>query len=111
MVQDLGSQEHAIDTWTLFYVSADGQRYSGKLTVTNQRLIFDAKFDGSISGMMTARVASGRLLIDKSEIVRLDTEKKLLKKKVILTLSDGGVHTFDYGAMSIDKLVAAIETR
>jgi hypothetical protein len=37
--------------------------------------------------------------------------KKLLSKKAILTLSDGSKHTFDYGALSIDKCVAAIEVR
>ena len=108
---DLGPSERAIDTWTLFYVTSEGQRYSGKLTVTSQRLIFDAKFDGSVGGMMTARVASGKLLIDKREIVDITTQKSFLKKKALVTLTDGSVHTFDYGAMNIDKCVAAIEAR
>ena len=108
---DLAPNEHAIDKWTLFYISPDNQRYSGKLAVTSQRLIFDAKFDGTVSGMMTARVASGRLQIYKNEITNLVTQKSFLKKKVMLTLTDGSVHTLDYGAMSIDKLVAAIEVR
>ena len=38
-------------------------------------------------------------------------QKKLPSKKAILTLADGSVHVFSYGAMNIDKVVAAIEAR
>jgi hypothetical protein len=38
-------------------------------------------------------------------------QKKFLSKKCILSLTDGSKHTFDYGALNIDKTVAAIEAR
>lgn len=35
--------------------------------------------------------------------------KKFFSKKVMLTLSDGSKHSFNYGAMNIDKVVDAIK--
>ena len=108
---DLQPGETAIDTWTLIYTPPGGGNYNGKLTVTNQRLLYDAKWDASVLGTLGNRGASGQLVIDKSDIANLDVQKKLLSKKAILTLADGSVHVFNYGAMNIDKVVAAIEAR
>lgn len=108
--------EVEIDTWTLLYVPPNGGKYNGKLTVTNRRLLYDAKFDVSMKGMLSEMLtvkwgSEGYLEIDKSCIQSVEVQKKLLSKKCILTLSDGSQHTFDYGAMNIDKTVAAIEAR
>jgi triosephosphate isomerase len=37
--------------------------------------------------------------------------KSFLSKKCIVTLKDGSRHTFNYGAMNIDKCAAAIQTK
>ena len=111
MSHDLKPLENVIDTWTLFYLPPGGGKYNGKLTVTNQRLFYNAKFDGSVLGVLGNRAASGGLVIDKSDIANVETQKKLLSKRALVTLTDGSVHTFDYGAMNIDKCVAAIEAR
>lgn len=108
--------EVEIDTWTLLYVPPNGGKYNGKLTVTNRRLLYDAKFDVSMKGMLSEVLtvkwgSEGYLEIDKRCIQSVEVQKKLLSKKCILTLSDGSQHTFDYGAMNIDKTVAAIEAR
>ena len=109
---ELQPNEHAIDTWTLFYIPPGGAgKYNGKLTVTNQRLLYDAKLDASLLGVLGNRAASGALEIQKSDIASVEAQKKLFSKKAIVTLTDGSVHTFDYGAMNIDKCVAAIEAR
>ena len=109
---ELQPGETPIDTWTLLYTPpGGGGNYNGKLTITNQRLVYDAKWDATVLGILGNRSASGHLVIDKSEIANLEVQKKLLSKKAILTLSDGSVHTFNYGAMNIDKVVAAIEAR
>lgn len=110
----LQPQETKIDTWTLFYLPPQGGKYNGKLTVTNQRILYDAKFDASFKGMVAEAVfvkwgSEGYLEIDKKDIDRIDVVKKLLSKRCTLTLSDGSQHAFDYGAMNIDKVVAAIE--
>jgi hypothetical protein len=110
-MMELQPGETAIDTWTLIYTPPGGGNYNGKLTVTNQRLLFDAIWDASVLGTLGNRAASGLLVIDKSDIAGLEVQKKFLSKKAILTLADGSVHVFNYGAMNIDKVVAAIEAR
>ncbi len=108
---DLLPGETLIDTWTLYYVPPSGGRYNGKLGVTNRRLLYDAKWDGSVLGVLGNRAASGTLVIDKDEIDHIDVQKKLLSKKAIVTLTDGSRHIFDYGAMNIDACVAAMQAR
>ena len=108
--------EVEIDSWTLLYVPPNGGKYNGKLMVTNRRLLYDAKFDVSMQGMLAEALtvkwgSEGYLEIDKSNIQSVEVQKKLLSKKCILTLTDGSKHTFDYGAMNIDKTVAAIQAR
>jgi len=105
-----------LGAWTLFYLPPGGGKYNGKLTVTNRRLLYDAKFDASFKGMVAEAVtikwgSEGYLEIDKGNIQSVEVQKKLLSKKCILSLTDGSKHTFDYGAMNIDKTVAAIEAR
>ena len=74
--------------------------------------MYDASFKGYVAGAVTMRFGSeGFLEIDKKAIQRVEVVKKLLSKRCTLTLSDGSQHVFDYGAMNIDKVVAAIEAR
>ena len=108
--------ENKIDTWTILYIPPNGGKFNGKLTVTNQRLLYDAIYDASFKGYVERAVIvrfghEGYLEIDKKDIQRVDVTKKLLSKRCTLTLSDGSQHAFDYGAMNIDKVVAAIEAR
>jgi hypothetical protein len=108
--------EARIDTWTLFYIPPNGGKFNGKLTVTNQRLLYDAMIDASLKGMLSEALfvkwgSEGYLTIDKRDIRNVEVVKKLFSKSCALTLSDGSVHKFDYGAMNIDKVVAAIEAR
>jgi hypothetical protein len=112
----LQSDEVDLGTWSLFYLPPGGGKYNGKLTVTNRRLLYDAMFDASFKGMIVEALtikwgSEGYLEIDKQHIQSVEVQKKLLSKKCILTLTDGSRHTFDYGALSIDKTVAAIEAR
>ena len=108
---DLQPGESAIDTWTLIYTPPGGGNYNGKLTVTNQRLLYDAKWDASVLGTLGNRAASGQLVIDKADIANVEVQKKLLSKKAIVTLSDGSTHIFNYGVMNIDPVAAAIQAR
>jgi hypothetical protein len=103
--------EAVIDTWTLFYVPPDGGKYNGKLTVTNKRLLYDAKFDASLIGVLGDRAAKGYLEIAKDDISDVEVKKSFFSKKAIVTLTDGSQHVFDYGAMNIDKCAEAIKAR
>jgi len=105
--------EAKIDTWTILYSPPGGGKYNGKLTVTNKRLLYDAKFDVSAKGLLSEALmakwgSEGYLEIDKKDIKDVQVEKGFLAKKAIITLSDGSKHTFNYGVMNIDKVVDAI---
>ena len=105
--------ETKIDTWTVIYISPDGGRYNGKLTVTNKRLLYDAKFDVSVKGLLEESLfikfgSEGYLTLPKDRISKIDTKKSFVKKQVIITLDNGQIHIFDYGMLNIDKLAEAI---
>jgi hypothetical protein len=108
--------EQAIDTWTLMYSPPGGGKYNGKLTITNKRLLYDAKYDVSAKGLLSETMfikwgSEGYLEINKADIKDVLVEKSFLAKKAVLTLSDGSKHIFNYGALNIDKVVTAINAR
>ena len=110
---DLQPAEQVIDTWIILYSPPGGGKYNGNLTVTNKRLIYDARYDVSAKGLLSEALflkwgSEGYLEINKSEIANVAIEKSFFAKKAILTLSDGSKHTFNYGMLNIDKVVAAI---
>jgi hypothetical protein len=106
--------EQVIDTWTLLYIPPGGGKYNGKLTITDKRLLYDAKYDVSAKGLLSEALfikwgSEGYLEINKSDIQDVQVEKSFLSKKAILTLNDGSKHIFNYGALNIDKVVEAIK--
>ncbi len=108
--------ENEIDTWTILYIPPKGGKYNGKLTVTNKRLLYDAKFDVSFGGMIEETLfvkfgSEGYVVIPKERIKNTEVKKSFLSKKVILTLDNGEVHTFDYGALNVDKVAEAINQK
>lgn len=108
--------ETIVDTWTIIYIPPGGGKYNGKLTVTNKRLLYDAKYDISAKGLLSEAMfvkwgSEGYLTIRKEEIGQMQTEKSFLAKKVVLTLTDGSTHIFNYGVLNIDKVAAAISSR
>lgn len=108
--------ETKIDTWTILYVPPKAGKFNGKLTVTNKRLMYDAKFDVSAKGILDEFVfvkwgSEGYLEINKDDIENVEVQKSFLSKKCIVTLKDGSKHTFDYGALNVDKCAAAIQSR
>ena len=114
MKVELQPSESKIDTWTIMYHPPGGGKFNGKLTVTDKRLLYDAKYDVSAKGLISEAMfikwgSEGYLQISKGDIAVVHVEKSFLAKKVILTLQDGSKHTFNYGVMNIDKLVAAIK--
>ncbi len=108
--------EQKIDTWTILYEPPAGGKYNGKLTVTNKRLLYDAKFDYSAKGILEEFIfvkwgSEGFLEISKEDITAVEIKKSLFAKKCIITLKDGSRHTFNYGMMNIDKCAAAIQSK
>jgi hypothetical protein len=108
--------ETVINTWTLIYSPPSGGTYNGKLRITNQRLLYDAKFDVSAAGLLAEAVfvkwgSEGLVIIPKARITRSDVQKSFFAKKVVLTLDDGSLHTFNYGMLNIDPVAVAIQQR
>lgn len=114
MKLELQPGEEKIDTWTILYIPPGGGKYNGKLTITNKRLLYDAKFDVSAKGLISEALfikwgSEGYLEIDKTDIKDVQVEKSFLSKKVIVTLNDDSKHTFNYGALNVDKVAEAIK--
>jgi hypothetical protein len=105
--------ETEINTWTLLYNSPAGGEFNGKLTITNKRLLYDAKYDVSIRGKLEEALfvkwgSEEFIVIPKDRIKNIEVKKSMFSKKVLLTLDNGSVHTFSYGMLNIDSVVEAI---
>ena len=112
---ELESGESKLGSWTLNYKPPGGGRYTGKLVVTNARVLFDAQFDTSMTGafkeLLIMSGSHGYLSIPKSSIQSTDVKSSFFKKTVTVTLGDNTAHTFDYGMLSVKKVAAAIQAR
>lgn len=125
--------ETKLGTWTLNMtpVSNKASKFLGKLHVTDKNIWFDAQFDVSLSGTINSLIASagaaaghaflvskqiidqwkdhGYLCIPKSEIEDVTEKKSFLKKTVTVKLNDGSEYVFDYGMLSVNKIVEAVK--
>jgi hypothetical protein len=106
---ELQPNETTIDTWSLHYVPPSGEKALGKLTITNQRLLFLPQH-GADSLSLSIYNKDGLIILRKTEIKEVNVQKSLFSKKALVTMTDSSTHVFNYGAMNIDKLVAAIQT-
>jgi hypothetical protein len=116
------------ETWSINYEPEEGGRVTGKLTVDDENVSFVALYDSSnatilksIAGAVGGFAASGghavylsdndselEFRLPKSEIASTATVKKMLTKRVIVTMNGGHKFTFNYGMLSVDDLAAAI---
>lgn len=116
------------EAWTINYEPEEGGRVTGKLTVDDENVSFVALYDSSnatilksIAGAVGSFAASGghavylsdndselEFRLPKSEIASTATVKKMLAKRVIVTMIGGHKFTFNYGMLSVDDLAAAI---
>jgi len=116
------------DTWTINYLPEDGGRLTGKLTVGDDTVRFDALYDSSnvevvkgIVGSAVAFAATGGhgvyvrntdtdfcIELPRAEIASTEQAKKGMMKRAVITMTDGSTFLFDYGMLSTRKLVAAI---
>ena len=107
--------EVEIGNWTVLYEPPNGGHYNGRLYVTNKNLYYDAKFDVTLSGFIENALfvktgSEGYLFIPKSRIKSVIPKKSMFKKKILVTLDNDEIHTFDYGMLNIDKIVEAIKS-
>ncbi len=113
--------------WSINYIP-EGGRLTGHLIVRDDEITFKALYDSSfktiaknIGFAVGALAGSGggltylrddgenaEIVIPCASIVRAEEAKKGIMKRVVVTLTDGTDHTFEYGMLGVKKLVAAI---
>ncbi len=123
MAQELGE-------WTINYIPEEGGRYTGKLTVTSERMLFKSLYESSNKTIVKAifldvgtfAAAGGHTVyrysnddeatvdLPVADIARVEATKKGMMKRAVITMKGGETFSFDYGMLSVKKLVATIES-
>ena len=122
------AQEHG--EWTINYIPEEGGRYTGKLAVTDEQVLFKSLYESSNKTIVKAifldvgtfAAAGGHTVyrysnddeatvdLPVAEIARVEAAKKGMMKRAVVTMTGGEQFTFDYGMLSVKKLVATIES-
>jgi hypothetical protein len=123
MTNELGS-------WTVNYLPGEGGRYTGKLTLTAEKLDFVSMYESSNKTIVKAifldvgsfAAAGGhsvyrysdddeaRVELPLDEVTKVESAKHGLLKQVVVTMRGGEEFVFEYGMLSVKKIVAAIES-
>ena len=123
MAQELGE-------WTVNYLPEEGGRYTGKLTVKDENVVFVSLYESSNKTIVKAifldvssfAAAGGhnvyryssddeaRVELPVAEIAGVKADKKGLMKQAVVEMQGGEEFVFDYGMLSVKKLVATIES-
>jgi hypothetical protein len=116
--------------WAVNYLPEEGGRYTGKLAVTDEQVAFRSLYESSNKTIVKAifldvssfAAAGGhsvyrysnddeaRVELPIAEIAGVKATKKGLLKQTVVTMADGQEFVFDYGMLSVKKIVAAIES-
>lgn len=116
--------------WTVNYLPEEGGRYTGTLTVTDEKATFVSLYESSNKTIVKAifldvgsfAAAGGhnvyrysnddeaRVELPVGEISAVRANKKGLMKQAVVTMQGGEEFVFDYGMLSVKKLVATLES-
>ena len=116
------------DTWTINYLPTEGGRFTGKLYVTADALKFETLYESSNKTVVKAifldvatfAAAGGHTVyrysnddeatieLPAGEISDVKAARKGLMKQIVVTMTNGDEFVFDYGMLSVKKLVAAV---
>jgi hypothetical protein len=117
------------DSWTINYIPAEGDRFTGKLEVDAEGVRFETLYESSNKTIVRAIfrdvstfVAAGghtvyrysnddtaTVNLPASEIASVKATKHRLMKRAEITMASGEEFIFDYGMLSVKNLVAAVE--
>lgn len=89
----------ASESWTLNYIPEGRGRILGTLTVSASGVSFD-----------TGNAAED-IELSRETIARAEAARKRLMKRVVITTTDGRSFTFEYGLLSVSRIVDAINAR
>ena len=106
-------EEKIIDSWGVDYISQNGEKYKGQLTITNNRLMYDLNITGTPKSnddkALFVQIGGDRyVMIAKEDINTIIISKKLFKKRVTIELNNRTKHIFDCGNFNIDSIAKAI---
>jgi len=116
--------------WTVNYLPEEGGRYTGTLSVTDEKVVFSSLYESSNKTIVKAvfldvgsfAAAGGhtvyrysddtqaRVDLPVAEVDGVEAGKRGMMKQAVVTMKDGQRFVFDYGLLSVKKLVAAIES-
>lgn len=92
---------------TLYYLTAQGERYNGKLLVTPSALVFSAESHLASDGI---KDVEGELRMPRSEIATAEAfSHTLIFQRLRVRMKDGTVHVFDRGISSVKPILKALE--
>ncbi len=109
----MSEAEKVINTWTVVYSTQSGHRFTGKLTITNKRLLYDANFTSvnreKLEESLFVKWGSDDfIVIPKTRIRKVEVLKKIFSNRAIITLDDDSQHVFNYGMLNIEPISRAI---
>lgn len=112
----LESSEQELGTWTTNFIIPDVGRYLGDLTVTEKNVIFLGRFDVSLSAIIDKAFfktidQENFIVIPRNKIQSFFAKKSILNKRVTIMTIDNIEFIIDYGMMSVDPIVKALETK
>jgi hypothetical protein len=116
--------------WTINYLPEEGGRYTGTLTVDDEKVRFVSLYESSNRTIVKAifldvgtfAAAGGhtvyrysndeeaRVDLPVGDIAGVEARKKRLMNRVAITMKDGQEFVFEYGMLSVKNLVQAIES-
>lgn len=110
----LDSDEKELGTWTTNFMITDIGRYLGDLTVTDKRVIYRSKFDTSVNAILDQTFfktidEEQFLVIPREKIQSITPKKSMLNKRITLVTDDDNEFVIDYGMLSIDSILKALE--
>jgi hypothetical protein len=118
----------SIGSWTVNYLPEEGGRYTGTLEVSESGLFFDTLYESSNKTIVKAifldvatfTAAGGHTVYrysnDEKAVIELPASdiggvqgaRAGMTKRAVVTMKNGEQFVFDYGMLSVKKLVAAI---
>lgn len=111
----LDVDEKELGTWTTNFIITEGGRYLGDLTVTDKRIIYLSKFDTSLNAVINKAFfktidQEQYLVIPREKIQSIIPKKSMLNKRITLVTDDDNEFIVDYGMLSIDPILKALES-
>ncbi len=106
--------EKELGRWTTNFIPHGGGRYTGQLVVTDQRVVFHAKFDTSLQGVIgdlffINTSETGHLIaIPKEHISEIATKISFLNKRILLNTNDGQSYIVDNGMLPVENILHAL---